>query len=347
MRIVCIVFAIFHLICLEAAAALEVVITGSTGVLGSALAQQALRLVPAISRIHLGYRDATKLAPLLEKAVVAATTTTLVPLKLCFDVQSLSTLHLDFLTDESSSSIRDSRNSLANEPLLLLNNAAVCLQGASAETLCRSLRINTLAPLLLAEHVLSARAKAHSAASATTIINISSGDGELQMLHPLLQTQLSSLSSMRELHEYISSFLAAAEADAAKHLSSSANLSWLPRSNDDACSDIDKKSNSEIELAYGETPCYSLSKALLNVGTRLLQQEWNERHTSSNNINNNNNNVRIVSVCPGDFVSPMSTQDELARAGILDAQEAAREVLKHMDRYEGGSFYRFGQRIDF
>lgn len=52
------------------------------------------------------------------------------------------------------------------------------------------------------------------------------------------------------------------------------------------------------EYAVGPTPAYSLSKALLNTHTRL----WHRQLISEGLLKS----VRVMSVCPGNFQSPLS-----------------------------------------
>lgn len=56
------------------------------------------------------------------------------------------------------------------------------------------------------------------------------------------------------------------------------------------------------DYAFGPTPLYSYSKALLNKLTRLQHIHYNTLQTS----NINNIDLRFISVCPGNFVSSMS-----------------------------------------
>eukprot|EP01038_Epipyxis_sp_PR26KG_P011911 gene11911-15936_t len=92
-------------------------------------------------------------------------------------------------------------------------------------------------------------------------------------------------------------------------------------------------------IAHSTTPIYSLSKALLNKGMSLLH----------NNLDNNN--IRFVSICPGNFKSPISSMEELADyESMVDVKDAAKDILDiafNYDKYPGGLFYRNGQVINF
>lgn len=93
--------------------------------------------------------------------------------------------------------------------------------------------------------------------------------------------------------------------------------------------------DSHFEYAYGETPFYSLSKALLNAYTRVRANEVDS-------------NVRIYSVCPGNFQSPMSTEEEVgSQIPIDNAASAIIEIALDSGDYLSGRFYRNGAEIQF
>ena len=93
--------------------------------------------------------------------------------------------------------------------------------------------------------------------------------------------------------------------------------------------------DSQFEYAYGETPFYSLSKALLNAYTRVRANEVEQ-------------NVRIFSVCPGNFQSPMSTDEELgSQIPIDNAASAIIDIALNSRDYVSGRFYRHGVEIQF
>eukprot|EP01039_Chlorochromonas_danica_P003968 gene3968-4342_t len=85
----------------------------------------------------------------------------------------------------------------------------------------------------------------------------------------------------------------------------------------------------------GNTPMYSLSKALLNHLTRLLHEQAP-------------GNCRIIACCPGNFESVMTTEEE--RLTAQPVEEAAANLLRLMrdrHRYPGGLWYRYGEKIDW
>ena len=93
----------------------------------------------------------------------------------------------------------------------------------------------------------------------------------------------------------------------------------------------------DFEYAYGDTPFYSLSKALLNSLTQCLDSESPEW-------------CKVVSVCPGNFKSSMSTIEE--ENTFDDPINAANKVLmialdNSNNKYKGGKFYRHGEEISY
>ena len=94
-----------------------------------------------------------------------------------------------------------------------------------------------------------------------------------------------------------------------------------------------------FEYAYGSTPMYSLSKSLLNVYTRIAHQERSNSLSSSYD--------RILSVCPGNVKSPMTTEEEME--DLISSDIAASALWKlatdNDGNFPGGLFYRNGQVI--
>ena len=92
--------------------------------------------------------------------------------------------------------------------------------------------------------------------------------------------------------------------------------------------------DSSMEYAFGSTPMYSVSKALLNIGTKLL----NMRVTCGSV----DQKINVYSVCPGNFISPMSSIEEISNA--CSAEDAAQFILSVMQQsyIQGGYFYGRG-----
>lgn len=88
------------------------------------------------------------------------------------------------------------------------------------------------------------------------------------------------------------------------------------------------------ELAFGDTPAYSVSKAALNALTRIMAHKEGV------------NGVKILAVCPGDVDTKMCFLPEGSK--ILTPLEAARDVLWVGLSHEScrtGHFYRARQQI--
>lgn len=118
---------------------------------------------------------------------------------------------------------------------LVINNAAICVGGTSAENFARHLQVNALAPAALSAAAVEAMAaRGHGG----RVINVSSGDGELAYLCTYLQAGLAACATLPQVHALADRFLAT----------------------------FDKGS----EYAHGPTPAYSVSKAFLNAVTRVM-----------------------------------------------------------------------------
>lgn len=194
------------------------IITGSTGVLGSALVKALCKADDRV-RVHALYRReqaAFELASGLEKE-----------LKLYpdFNFCDMGRVHDSPLSFVSSDPL----------DLLLVNNAAVCLRGTSPQIVRKSLLVNTLGPILLVQELMRRMGEGER----VTVVNVSSGDGELANLHSSLARDIEQLDSMGDLLGFIS------------------RLQGM---------DLDEQ---PMELAAGPSPLYSLSKALLNRATHL------------------------------------------------------------------------------
>lgn len=91
------------------------------------------------------------------------------------------------------------------------------------------------------------------------------------------------------------------------------------------------------EVAFGPTPAYSVSKAAANAAVRT----WAPRLASELG-------VRLVAVCPGDVLTGMSSEEEIARGEGIIPEEAALAVVDVALRgaeFLAGGFYRAGRRI--
>ena len=200
--------------------------------------------------------------------------------------------------------------------IILINNAGVCLPGNDMTTITRSLLVNTIAPIELAMLLLNDKRlkNDHKRDIEIVIVNISSGEGELVYLNSKIRKNLEMINDIDTWKKYV--------------------LSLHNLHDDD-----------EIEVAFGDTPWYSLSKALLNHATLLLHRQCN----NPDKIQYHNKNVRILAVCPGDFVSPMTSRYDMEVAQTQSAREAADAIwklaLSKKDDYPSGHFYRDLEQI--
>lgn len=204
---------------------------------------------------------------------------------------------------------------------VLINNLATCIPGHSHDALYRSLLINTLTPMKLAIDLLENCIDEDQ----ITVLNVSSGDGERVYLHSSIQKVLNSIISPIQLIDYIHRLM--------------------------------KTYKPQLEYSYGDTPMYSLSKALLNKATEVLHHYYSDLRTQTP--------YRIVSICPGNFLSSMTrTKEEIEESTSNDAlpiETVAGYILNAIDQdlyrvpgidekisigpYTSGKFYRYGKEI--
>lgn len=277
---------------------ISVTITGSTGVLGSALTKLFLSSPQGLQadscKVYAGYRNQQKALELRKSFVNGQ------PSPQFFESDLLNP-QLDDIPGFGTCFSCDHR--------VLVNNAAVCIAEKSLNALSLSLETNFLAPLRLTQQILS-RSRQHTGhtMSALTVLNISSGDGELCCLNTGIRKRLESIEDLTDLVEYAYRLV--------------------------------KSYDSTVEYAFGNTPFYSISKAFLNKATILLDSGLD----SSDELIK----WRVLACCPGNFVSTMSTQEEMDTA--VSANEAAERILPVVfdyEKYMGGMFYRNGEIIDW
>lgn len=175
------------------------------------------------------------------------------------------------LVQQCASSSNDLRT-----PSYVFNNAGVCIEGASLETLQQTMEVNYWGPVHMIEAFRSVSPPLDSKSPPPiefkpTVINISSGEGELVYLCTALQDMLSSVTSVSELNALV------------RGLTDGTILGGT-------------------ELAYGPTPAYSVSKAALNAFTRIVGSEISGLEAADAR-----DQMRIVAVCPGDVDTRMSS----------------------------------------
>lgn len=216
---------------------------------------------------------------------------------------SLNVFELDFRNRPILESIPTSPGSEYEHQHALVNAAGVCIPGNTLECMKESLCINSIGPLVLAQSFVSKLMQGKT--KNAVVINISSGEGEHCQLNSAISRKLLQIQSIAKIFEY--------------------------------AAELEQNFNPAFEYAYGATPMYSLSKAVLNKGTLLLQKEFVKSHPGR---------VRILACCPGNVASPMSTLEELLTATPADV--AAEHIIQLMDRPDlnpGGQFYRNGKII--
>jgi NAD(P)-dependent dehydrogenase (short-subunit alcohol dehydrogenase family) len=87
---------------------------------------------------------------------------------------------------------------VVNRRLLLINNAGVCLEGCTIEAMKESLKVNCLGPAFLCEMFLNYANNDHKEfGNQISIINVSSGDGELVFLHSEIQRQINAIETYK------------------------------------------------------------------------------------------------------------------------------------------------------
>ena len=196
-------------------------------------------------------------------------------------------------------------------PSILINNGGECLQGASRDVLQRSIAVNYYGARLLTQGLLplmfSSRLGWAEHWAEYCVVNVSSGDGEEAMLCSGLQRLISGVRTQEHLDA-----LAQGLADGT-----------LLRGQ---------------ELAFGPTPAYSVSKALLNVYSRILAGSLAEDGAG----------CRVIAVCPGDVSTRMCSDWQ---SPILQTPgEAAQDVIwaaLNAEECPSGLFFRHRQPISW
>ena len=141
----------------------------------------------------------------------------------------------------------------------------------------------------------------------SAVVNVSSGDGELVYLCSEARKVLLESESVDDVHRFIA---------------------WA-----ESC----VSRSPEMELAYGDTPAYSISKAALNRAVYLSSLEHGERGPV------------WLSVCPGDVRSQMLSPG-VDEEEVLEPEEASIHVADmgmNPHLYAAGFFYRQGERLDY
>jgi NAD(P)-dependent dehydrogenase (short-subunit alcohol dehydrogenase family) len=156
-------------------------VTGGTGTIGSAVVETLIRSTD--NKVFVGYRNVEKLRKL---GWLNTENSAIIPMHVNFREDLVDQLVLPpVFTSERFPSF------------CLINNAGIFLEGRCHDAFKESLRVNCLAPAMLTEQVFSAEKQWDNDAAdvSRTIVNISSGEGELIFLHSRLQRELQSIDS--------------------------------------------------------------------------------------------------------------------------------------------------------
>jgi len=215
---------------------------------------------------------------------------------------------------------------------ILINSVGVCLNGTSLAVMIESMNVNYLQPKMLVDRLIDTYLNDDRYdCNQLTVINISSGDGERCYLHSTIAQALDNINDLQSLDDYVAKLL----------------------------HNHDTNNKSCIEYAYGDTPMYSLSKAILNKYTELKHLQVMDFITSSSSSSSSSlapssssisttltspssttrtmylsstprtvhsDRIRIFSYCPGNIDSPMSTAEELLSA--VPVEEAVRYLYE-------------------
>ena len=152
------------------------IITGSTGVLGRRLVSACLSKRKAV--VGLGYRDEGKLSELM-----ASNNNDHRLLPFFLDLAKADN-EVVYKVEEFFPKLLEQMEDSRDRNVVLVNNAGVFLQGSSVQVMKTSLSINAMKPAKLAiclNDLVNKHNKSKPSDSqlSLTIVNISSGDGEL------------------------------------------------------------------------------------------------------------------------------------------------------------------------
>jgi NAD(P)-dependent dehydrogenase (short-subunit alcohol dehydrogenase family) len=205
---------------------------------------------------------------------------------------------------------------------LLVNNAAVCPAGWGADDFDAAFQVNVAAPTALAVALFDFPCASHrSAHHPPTVLNVSSGDGELLYFSPQIQSRITSLSPLEP------SSSDSLPPDLPTLLDALRNILQIVQSN--------TPPSSREDAVRAPQPAYALSKAALNAVTRAAAPYLREVR-----------GVRVINVCPGDLDTRMC--DEEARDVVIPAKKAASELISLVERgWNAGDalFFRHGKPI--
>ena len=180
-------------------------------------------------------------------------------------------------------------------PDVVFNNAAVCVEGNTADVLKSTLDVNYYGALRVAR---AFNSMGQGESGCRTVINISSGDGELTYLSSHLQQAFERVNTLDQIDDL------------------------LKRIAQNHATDMS-------EIAFGPTPAYSLSKAAMNAMTRV---------TGTSGACHEFANTRVIAVCPGDVDTAMCTDLANAISPLGAADDVVWAAFHTGDCPSGGFF---------
>lgn len=199
---------------------------------------------------------------------------------------------------------------------LLINNAGICptypLDARHIQQHWETvMQVNFYAQIQLTIHLLPLLQRSVNYAR---VINVSSGDGEMLFFHEDVQKRLQQLAESENVEEM--------------QLDTQLLLKDL----------LSGKSLENVDsVIFNGQPAYKLSKAMLNVFTRVGAKTWSS--TSQNSVS-------FMAVCPGDVETNMRDTD---CTSTLSPTQAARAMQLIFDVFTpcvwNGQFTRHGQII--
>lgn len=295
----------------------SVTIIGGTSVLGKSLLFQLLQKYESyqVNQVYVSYRDKDKANNLLEQ--LKAFKSSLRPKFFHHEVKPIPPI--TDIDDEKyfDDSIPGFGHCNANNEHILIYCAGIICNGNKKSDFEKQLLVNAVFPILLSYNLIRQRRQRRMDAK-ISIVNISSGDGESVFITSTIYDNIQQLKTISEYFNYIHSLVA---------------------SHDES-----------FEYAFGESPGYSLSKALLNRGTILLhdfcQSKANDSFYSDDKLTGSSE--RVISICPGNFKSSMTSVDEMN--SLIDPTLCAEDVLTvalNSNDYMSGKFYRHCKVIDW
>ena len=301
----------------------SVSITGATGILGKSIIKELSNLN---CKIYGSYRKQSKATQLLNEYKLITN---------CNSQLQLFPLDLEDINEETLQ-LPGFTNCDQTNHRIHINNAGLYLPNNDLYSFKRQLIVNALSPIKLALNLIQNKLNNEklnkqinlnsNSEQKLTLINISSGDGELCYLNTNLSQNINEINTINEWFLFIQNLI----------------LNY----------------NNKYEYSFIESQGYSVSKALLNKATQLLhnllqnesqKKSQNESQNESQNKSKIHSNIRIISICPNNFQSKMTTNNELLNENMIDVNIVSQNILQIAFNwnYLSGKFYRDCKIISF